>query len=96
MWICECVLSHFSHVQLFVTPWTVAHQAPRSIGFSRQEYWSGFQCPPPGNLPDPGIKPISLMSPALAGGFFATSATWEDPVILMGHTIPLENFAQVL
>ena len=64
-----------SHVWLFVTSWTVARQAPRSIGFSRQEYWSGFQCPPPGNLPDPGIKPISLMSPALAGGFFTTSTT---------------------
>ena len=46
------------------------------MGFSRQEYWSGLPCPPPGNLPDPGIKPASLKSPALAGGFFTTSATW--------------------
>ena len=46
-------------------------------GFSRQEYWSGFLCPPPRDLPDPGIEPVSLMSPALAGGFFTTSATWE-------------------
>ena len=45
--------------------------------FSRQEYWSGLPCPPPGNLPNPGIKPTSLMSPALASGFFTTSATWE-------------------
>ena len=65
------------HVQLFVTPWTVACQAPLSMGFSRQEYWSGLPCPPPGDLPDPGIKPASFISPALAGGFFTTSATWE-------------------
>ena len=72
-----CVLSRFSHVRLFVTPWTVAHQAPLSMGFSRQEYWSGLPCPPPGDLPDSGIEPESLMSPALAGRFFTTSATWE-------------------
>ena len=69
--------SHFSHVQLCVTLWTVAHQAPLSMGFSRQEYWSGFLCPLPGDLPNPGIEPTSLMSPVLAGGFFITSATWE-------------------
>ena len=57
----------FSHVQLFVTPWTVAHQAPLSIGFSRQEYQSGLSFPPPGDLSKPGIKPTSLRSPALAG-----------------------------
>ena len=57
------------HVQLFVTLWTVAHQAPLSTGFSRQEYWSGLPFPPPGDLPDPGIKAVS---PALAGGFFTT------------------------
>ena len=71
------MLSHFSHVQLFVTPWTVAHQAALSMGFSKQEYWSGFPCPPPGGLPNPGIKPVSLRSPALAGGFFTDSTTWE-------------------
>ena len=56
---------------------TVTHQALLSMGFSRQEYWSGLPCLPPGDLPDPEIEPISLMSPALAGGFFTTSATWE-------------------
>ena len=66
-----------SHVHLFATPWTVARQAPLSMGFSREEYWSGLPCPPPGDLPDPGIEPKSLMSPALAGGFLTTSATWE-------------------
>ena len=65
-----CMLSHFSHVRLFATPWTVAHQAPLTIGFSRQEYWSGFPCPPPEYLPDPGIKPMCLTSPVFAGGFF--------------------------
>ena len=71
------VLRHFSCVRLFVTLWTVACQMPLSMGFSRQEYWSGLSFPLPGDLPDPGIKPTSLMSPALAGGFFATSTTWE-------------------
>ena len=60
-----------------VTPWTVAHQAPLFMGFSRQEYWSGLPCPPPGDLPNPGTEPASLMSSALAGGFFTTSITWE-------------------
>ena len=54
-----CMLNHFSRIQLFVTLWPVAHQAPLSMGFSRQEYWSGLPCPPPGDLPDPGIKPGS-------------------------------------
>ena len=72
-----CVLSSFSHVQLFESPWTVAHQASLSMGCSRQEYWSGLPCPPPGELPNPRIKPSSLTLPALAGGFFTTSATWE-------------------
>ena len=62
------------------TLWTAARQAPLSMGFSRQEYWSGLPCPPPGNLPDPVIKPTSLMSPVLAGGFFTTSTTWEAHV----------------
>ena len=71
------MLSCFSYVQLFVTLWTIAQQDPLSKGFSRQEYWSGFPCPPPGDFPDPGIQPVSLASPALAGRFFTISATWE-------------------
>jgi len=59
--------------------WTVACQAPPSMRFSRQEYWSGLPCPPPGYLPNPGIEPTSLMSLVLKGGFFTTSATWEAP-----------------
>ena len=58
-------------------PWTIACQAPLSMGFSRQEYWSWLPCPPPGDLPNPGTEPISLMSPALAGRFFTTSTTWK-------------------
>ena len=73
---CTCVPRCFSHVRFFATSWTVAHQAPLSMGFSRQENWSGLPCPPPGDLPDPGIELMSLF-PALAGGFFTTSITWE-------------------
>ena len=75
--VCVCVLRSFSCVRLFMTLWTVAHQALPSMGFSRQEDWRGLPCPPPGDLPDPGIEPTSVMSPALADGFFTTSATWE-------------------
>ena len=69
------MLSHFSCVQLFETLWTVACQAPLTVGFSRQDYWSGLPFSPLGDLPDPGIKsasPTSPVSPALEGGFFTT------------------------
>ena len=71
-----CVITH---IRLLVNPrpQTVACQALLSMEFPRQEYWRGLQCPPPGDLPDPGIEPESLMSAALAGGFFTTSTTWE-------------------
>ena len=72
-----CVLNCFSHTPLFATPWTVAHQAPLSMGFSRQEYWSWLPCPSPGELPNLGMEPVSLLSPLSAGRFFTTSATWE-------------------
>ena len=74
-----CVLSCFSHVQHFATLWTVAHRAPLSMGFSGQKYWSGLLCLPPGDFPNQGIEPMSLMSLALAGRFFTTNATWEAP-----------------
>ena len=76
------VLSCFSHVQLFVILWTVAHQALLSMGFSRQEYWSGLPCSSPGDLPNPGIELPFLTSPPLAGGFFTTNATWEAQIFL--------------
>ena len=76
---CMCACFHFSCVRLLVTPWPVSRQAPLSVGFSRQEYWSRLPCPPLGDLPDPGMEPASLTSPALAGCFFffTTSASWE-------------------
>ena len=69
-----------SRVQLLAILWTVALQAPLSMGLSRQEYWNGLSCPPSGALPDPRIEPTSLKSPALADRFFIPSATWEAPV----------------
>ena len=86
----QCVPAKLlSHVRLCETLWTLAHQAPVSQGFSRQEYWSGLPCFPPGDLPNPGIEPVSLMSPALAG-FFTTRATWE------AHTLPSTKYHPIL
>ena len=68
-----------------MTPWTVARQAPLSMGFSRQECWSGLPLPIPGDLPDLGIKTASLASPALAGGFITTSVTREAHVCVCVH-----------
>ena len=81
--VLACVLSHISCVQLCATLWTVACQAPLSMGFSRQEYWSRLPRPPPGDLPDPEIELASLMSPALAARFFTTSATGETHYCLV-------------
>ena len=69
------MFSVVSHVQLFVTPWTAASQTPQPMKFSRQEYWSGLPFPSLGDLPNPGIKPVSLPSPTLTGGLFTTSIT---------------------
>ena len=83
---CECVLSH---VQFFATSWTAARQAPLSMGFPRQDYWSGFPFPPPGDPPRPGIEP---MSPALAKQVLYHSATWEalvNPYALSLFTVRL-------
>ena len=76
LFLCPCMLSH---VRLFATPWTVAHQAPLSIGFSRHGYRNGLPLPSPGDLPDPGIKTASS---ALAAGLFVTRATWEAPYLV--------------
>ena len=73
-----CVhISCSSCVQLCATLWAIAHQAPLFMGFSRQEYWSGLSCPPPWDLPNPGIQPVFLVAPALTGGFF-TPQPLED------------------
>ena len=73
---CALVLIRFSRVRLFVALGTIAHQALLSMGFSRQEYWSGLPRPPP-DLPDLGIQPASLTSPALGDRFFTACTTWE-------------------
>ena len=81
----SCVCVHaciFSYVWLFMTPWTVACQVPPSMEFSRQEYWRGLAFLPPGDLCDPGIKTLSLVSPALAGGFFTTVPS----AVLVSHS----------
>ena len=70
-----CVLSRFSRVRLFATPWTVAHQAPLSMGLPRQEHWRGLPFSPPGDIPNPGIKPASPTSPALADRFCASAGS---------------------
>ena len=87
-----CMLSHFSHVRLLATLWTVAHQVPLSMGFSRPEHWSGLPHPLPGDRPNPGTEPASLKSPALVGRFFTISATWEAPHIhIMGYYLTLKS-----
>ena len=76
MWVCVCVcVCMLSHVQLFVIPWAITHQALLSTGFSKQEYWSGLPFPSPVDLSDPGTEPTSLVSPALTNRFFTISAT---------------------
>ena len=80
MLMCACSVT--SIVSNSATPWTVACQDSLSIGLSRQDYWSGLPCPPPGDLLNPGIEPLSLTSSALAGRFFTTSATWEAQEIM--------------
>ena len=79
--VCVCARTH-CHVQLFVIAWTVAHQAPLSLGFSRQEYWSGLQFLSPRDLPDPGIKPMSLASLSSVGGFFTTVPPGKSSIVL--------------
>ena len=84
-----CVLSR---VRLLTTPWTVACQVLLSMEFAWQEYWSGLPFPPPGHLPDPGIKPMSLVSPALAGGFFTTAPLGKP----MGYEAAIKKIREVL
>ena len=87
-WICTCVLSH---VRLFVSPWSVACQASLSMGFPRQECWSGLPFPSSGGLPNPGIEPVSLVSPALTRRFFTISSTCYFTTIKNLNTFSMEN-----
>ena len=83
MCVCVCVVCSVASVMSdSATLWTVARQAPLSMGLSMQEYWSGLPCPPLGDLLNPEIKPESLVSPALAGGFLTTSTSWETCELL--------------
>ena len=91
---CVCVLSRFSRIWLCATLWTIACQVPLSMGFSSQEYWSGLSCLPPEDLPNPGIKPVSLMSPALADRLFTTRATWEAYTRVHTHTHTLVGLSK--
>ena len=87
-----CVLSHFSCVWLFASLWAIACQASLSWRFSRQESWSGLPCPSSGDPPDPGIEPMSLKSPVLAGKLFTTSATWRSVLPKSGCNGTAANF----
>ena len=82
------MLHHFSHVPLFVTLWTVAHQAPLSMWLCGQEYWNGLPCPPSGDLPNPGIEPMSLKSPALAGEFLPLAPPGKPYIFLLNKLFP--------
>ena len=74
-----------------VTPWTIAHQAPLSMGYPRQNYWSVLPFPPPEDLPDPGIKPTPLTSPVLAGGFFTNASPGKNHNQCHKHIHYLQN-----
>ena len=88
-WLKKKKKKSLSHVRLFTTLWTVVCQAPLSMGFSRQEYWSGLPCPLPGDLPDWGTETLTHVSPVLAGGSFTTSATWGAHNIYITAGLPL-------
>ena len=88
------MLSRFSHVRLCAILWTTAHQAPLSMGFSKQEYWSELPVPSPGDPLNPGTAPASLMPPALAGGLFTAHVTWKahgHPELTSGHCFALQR-----
>ena len=89
--VCVCVCVHTLSCSVvsysFVTPWTMALQAPLSVGFPRQEYWSGLPLPNPGNLPNPGMEPMSLASPAFVGRFFTTAPPGKPHMIWRTFTL---------
>ena len=103
-YMCVCVhiciyvhMYHFGHVLLFVILWTVAHQAPLSTGFSRQEHQSGWPCPPPGVLPDPGTEHVSLMSPIVAGRFYIYTHTYLlTYTYMLGLCLSSISLAQII
>ena len=84
-----------SHVRLFATPWTIAHRASLSIGFSRQEYWSGLPFPAPGDLPNPGIELVSPCTSCIGGRFFTTEPLGKPIMILVGFNLDIINCIQL-
>ena len=90
--VCVCVLRCFSRVHLFVTLWTAARQAPLPMGFSRQEYWSGLACPPPGDLSNPGIEPKCAASPALQAESLLLSH-WDALYIMCRYYSQIPNLS---
>ena len=96
VFLSACVLSHFSRVWLFVTPWTMAHHDPLSMGFCRQEYWSGLPCPSPGDLPYLGIEPACPPSPVLQGDSLPLSHQGSPVIFLVPHFTHLPKPAESL
>ena len=94
MCVCVCVWSWFSSVQLFVTPWTISHQVPLSLGFSRQKYWSRLPCHPPGDLPHPGSNSC-LLKLCTTGEFFTTEPP-ESPLFYNVVKLHLLSYNLVL
>ena len=88
------MLSHFSHIQLFVTPWTITHQAPLSVGFSQQEYWSGLPFPSPGGLPDPGVW-VSCLSCIGRRVLYHECLLGSPPPLAQGSASPWPEATQV-
>ena len=82
VYVCSVFAQMLSHVQLFAASWTIAHEAPLSLEFSRQKYWRGLPFPTPRDLPNPGIVPTSLVFPALAGRFFTTGPPQKPNILL--------------
>ena len=89
------MLSRFCGLPLFVMLWTVAHRIPLPMGFSKQEYFIGLPCPPPGDLLNPGIESASLMSPAFSGGFFTTN-TIREALHLYIYPLLFRFFPQIV
>ena len=95
IFLCICMHAQMlSCVWLFVTPWTVAHQSSLSMGSSWKDYWSGLPFPPLGDFHNPGMKPVSAVSPELAGRFF-TWATWEDPLCIEVYSIYISLYISI-
>ena len=95
VYLCVCVRV-LHHIRLLVASYTVACQAPLSVDFFRQEYWDGMPLPTLGDLPDSGTKLVNLASPALAGGFFTTSVTWEAHIYIYSMCVYIYIYIYII